>query len=158
MAIEIERKFLVEERNWDSMAEGTILRQGYFPSEGTTVVRVRVGGGKAFLTVKGPDTGKGRLEFEYPLPPGDAEEMLVHFCRKPIIEKTRYRIPHAGLTWEIDVFHSDNEGLVVAEVELSRPNQEVELPPWVGREVTGDPKYGNASLVGQPYRTWNNRS
>ena len=154
MGREIERKFLVEESDWESMGEGTVLRQGYFPTEGKTVVRVRLVGGKAFLTIKGPDTDRGRLEFEYPVPPGEAEEMLVQLCRRPIIEKTRYKIPHAGLTWEVDVFHSDNEGLVVAEVELSSPAQEVELPPWVGREVTGDPKYGNASLVGQPYRTW----
>jgi CYTH domain-containing protein len=154
MGVEIERKFLVEMRDWDSMGEGTVLRQGYFPTEGKTVIRVRVGGGEAFLTVKGPDRGRGRLEFEYPVPPVDAEEMLIQFCRKPIIEKTRYRIPHAGLTWEVDVFHSDNQGLVVAEVELSSPGQEIDLPPWVDREVTGDPKYSNASLVQRPFHTW----
>lgn len=154
MGIEIERKFLVRKTDWEALGEGTVFRQGYLPAGGETVVRVRLDGAKAFLTVKGPDTGGGRLEFEYPIPPVDAEEILVRLCRKPVIEKTRYRIPYKGALWEVDVFHSDNEGLVVAEVELDDPEEEVELPPWVTQEVTADPKYSNARLAEHPYRNW----
>jgi CYTH domain-containing protein len=118
------------------------------------VVRARIAGDAAFLTVKGPDGPEGRLEYEYTIPCADAEEIMVHLCEKPIIEKTRYRIKFGGLVWEVDVFHSDNEGLVLAEVELQSAGQEVPLPPWVTDEVTGNPKYSNASLVKNPYAKW----
>lgn len=157
MGTEIERKFLARKTDWEALGESTLLRQGYFLTGSDVVVRIRLGGGKAFLTVKGPESGGKRLEFEYSIPPADAEEMLIRLCRKPVIEKTRYRIPYKGRTWEVDVFHSDNEGLVLAEVELDSPHDKVELPPWVEAEVTGDPRYSNAKLAEEPYGTWHNR-
>ncbi len=154
MGTEIERKFLVAPRNWEDLADGIVIRQGYLPTRDNRVVRVRFAGTAAFLTLKGPDGPGGRLEYEYAIPGADAEEILIHLCEKPIIEKTRYPIEFGGLVWEVDVFHSDNEGLVVAEVELESVGQEVPLPPWVTHEVTGDQKYSNASLVKNPYVKW----
>ena len=154
MGVEIERKFLVEKRDWSLMDEGCPYRQGYFPTTGNLALRVRIAGDAAFLTVKGPNSPHGRTEFEYGIPVDDARQMLIEFCRKPIIEKTRYRIAFRGRTWEVDVFHGDNEGLVVAEVEIEHPDASVEIPPWVVREVTGDHRYNNTWLVGNPYCTW----
>ena len=116
-------------------------------------VRVRLAGERAFLTIKGRTNGASRTEFEYPIPAEDAPSLLA-LCETPLIEKTRHRIVHAGLTWEIDVFHEENEGLVVAEVELQSTDQRVDLPEWAGDEVTSDPRYVNANLVGHPYRVW----
>jgi adenylate cyclase len=158
MGLEIERKFLVEKRDWSSLAEGKICRQGYLSVLDSTVVRIRIIGDEAFLTVKGPDPGSGRREFEYEIPVKDATEMLVELCEKPVIEKARHRIPYAGHTWEVDVFHGDNEGLVLAEVEVDRTDEVVELPPWVSREVTGDHRYNNTWLVKHPFRTWERTS
>jgi CYTH domain-containing protein len=117
-------------------------------------VRVRIAGDAGFLTVKGRAVGASRAEYEYAIPREHAEEMLDQLCQRPLVEKTRYRIPWGGLTWEVDVFHGDNAGLVVAEVELEDEGQAIDLPPWVGREVTGDGRYANASLVARPYATW----
>jgi CYTH domain-containing protein len=158
MGREIERKFLVAPRDWENIADGIAIRQGYLPTADNRVVRARIAGDAAFLTIKGPDGTEGRLEYEYTIPPSDAEEILVLLCEKPIIEKTRYRIEFRGLVWEVDVFHSDNEGLVVAEVELQSADQQVPLPPWVTEEVTGNPKYSNASLVKNPYARWRGES
>lgn len=154
MGIEIERKFLVEKRDWSSLAEGKVCRQGYLSLRSGAVVRVRIIDDEAFLTVKGPDTGSGRREFEYGIPVEDATAMLVELCEKPVIEKTRHRISFAGHLWEVDVFHGDNEGLVLAEVELDRADEVVELPPWTSREVTGDHRFSNAWLVEHPFRKW----
>ena len=154
MGIEIERKFLVDKRDWSRMGEGCVYRQGYFPTADNVALRVRIAGDAAYLTVKGPKVGAGRTEFEYGIPVDDARQMLIELCRKPIIEKTRYRIDFGGRTWEVDVFHGDNEGLVVAEVEIERADAPVEIPPWVVREVTGDHRYNNTWLVGNPYCTW----
>jgi adenylate cyclase len=151
---EIERKFLLRDEAWRAGASGKPYRQGYLSTEPDRTVRVRVAGDLAFLTVKGRSQGASRAEYEYPLPRADAEEMLDHLCLRPLIEKTRYRVPYGGLVWEIDEFSGDNAGLVVAEVELEAEDQPVALPPWVGREVTGDPRYANASLVARPFASW----
>ncbi|MCP4689474.1 MAG: CYTH domain-containing protein [Desulfobacterales bacterium] len=154
MAKEIERKFLVEEMDWRGMGEETRMRQGYLPTSGRTVARVRVAGGGAFLTIKGETKGATRTEFEYPIPVTDADEMLETLCRRPVIEKTRYRIEHGGLVWEVDVFEGENQGLTVAEVELEDESQEIDPPPWITTEVTHDPRYFNSNLASHPFSQW----
>jgi CYTH domain-containing protein len=117
-------------------------------------VRVRTAGEKGFLTIKGISVGATRSEYEYEIPVSDANEMLDRLCERPLIEKIRYRVPHAGLVWEIDEFEGENRGLIIAEVELKDERQSVTLPGWVGREVTGDSRYFNANLVAKPFTTW----
>ena len=153
MGKEIERKFLVTGDAWRAGAAGKRSRQGYLSSAKERVVRVRSDGEKGYLTVKGPTPGASRDEFEYEVPLADAEAMLDSLCERPVVEKTRHRVPFAGLTWEIDVFAGENEGLIVAEVELEGETQKIELPPWVGREVTGDPRYFNSNLAKRPFRS-----
>lgn len=146
MGTEIERKFLVRGDGWKQLAPGVPYRQGYLNSDKERTVRVRLAGGKGFLTVKGPNRGAVRTEFEYPIPPEEAEAMLAELAERPIIEKIRYRIPFAGLLWEVDEFLGSLQGLVTAEVELEREDQPVELPDWIKVEVTGDPRYYNSNL------------
>lgn len=157
MAVEIERKFLVAGEAWRDGAEAVPYAQGYLSRGTGRTVRVRLAGTKGFLTVKGPVNGISRDEFEYSIPAEDALSML-RLCDGPIIEKRRYRITHAGHLWEVDEFRGDNEGLIVAEVELSSEADTPSLPPWVGREVTGDPRYYNSNLTVHPYREWKNGS
>lgn len=153
MGKEIERKFLVKGDGWRG-AEGTMYRQGYLSTVKERTVRVRVAGDAGYLTVKGLSEGATRTEFEYEIPLRDAEAMLDHLCERPLIEKRRHKIDYAGVTWEVDVFFGANEGLVLAEVELESEEQTVDCPPWVGQEVTDDPRYFNANLVQHPYREW----
>lgn len=153
MAKEIERKFLVQGDAWRNVAAPTFYRQGYLSAAKERIVRVRVAGDRGYLTVKGIAQGISRVEFEYEIPPEDAHAML-DLCRLPLIEKDRYRVPYRGLTWEIDEFHLENEGLVLAEVDLDDENRKIELPDWVGREVSGDPKYFNSNLIQYPYNRW----
>ncbi len=128
-------------------------RQGYLATDPDRTVRVRRAGDQAWLTIKGRTTGAARDEFEYAIPVADGEALL-DMCLPPLIEKTRHVLRFAGLDWEVDVFAGDNTGLIVAEVELTAEDTEVELPPWVGPEVTHDLRYQNANLVRRPYRTW----
>ncbi|HVW04386.1 MAG TPA: CYTH domain-containing protein [Vicinamibacterales bacterium] len=158
MATEIERKFLVTGPGWRAVgARGVPFRQGYLSTTADRVVRVRIEGDCAVLTIKGRTTGITRVEFEYPIPLADATTMIGTLCERPIVEKTRYRVLVNGVTWEIDEFHGDNDGLVVAEVELASADQPVTTPPWIGREVSNDPRYFNANLVSHPYREWRDR-
>lgn len=152
MALEIERKFLVRGDAWRT---GTAIFccQGYLNRDKNRTVRVRIASDQAFLTVKGPSNGPARPEFEYPVPLEDARQLL-ELCEKPLIEKRRHLIPHHGFTWEVDEFLGANRGLVVAEIELSSPDQVFARPTWVGEEVTGDPRYANSSLSAHPYTTW----
>lgn len=154
MGNEIERKFLVNSYEWRDGNKPVPTCQGYLISANDCTVRVRVMGEQAFLTVKGKSEGLTRLEYEYEIPVADAKEILVHLCMQPYIEKNRYKISYAGMTWEIDEFLKDNEGLIVAEVELESEEQEVELPPWIGEEVSHDPRYSNANLGKNPYSQW----
>lgn len=154
MGTEIERKFLVVGDAWRQGAIGVLYRQGYLCTTPERTVRVRVAGDKGYLTVKGSRTGVSRLEFEYPIPLEDAQAMLDALCVRPLIEKTRYRIDHGGLVWEVDEFAGENAGLVIAEVELEREDQEVSLPAWVGKEVSADDRYANSSLAERPFSTW----
>ena len=154
MAKEIERKFLLAGEGWRALAQGTRYRQGYLSTAKECTVRVRTIGGSGFLTIKGISVGATRNEYEYEIPAADADEMLDDLCTKPIIEKDRYKIPLGGVTWEVDEFLGDNEGLIVAEVELQSEEQTFPKPDWIGEEVTGDPKYFNANLVARPFSTW----
>jgi adenylate cyclase len=158
VAIEIERKFLVKGEAWKKLGEGVLYLQGYLNSDKNRTVRVRIAGEKAYLTIKGCSINASRAEFEYEIPFEEASEMLKTLCELPLIEKHRYKIKHHGLVWEVDVFHGENEGLVVAEVELQNENQEILIPDWIGREVTTDKRYFNSSLIKNPYIKWEDRS
>ncbi len=154
MGREIERKFLVVGGAWRDLAEGVLYRQGYLNSAKERTVRVRTAGNRAFLTVKGITTGAARMEYEYEIPFADGEELLRELAEKPLIEKKRYTIPLQGLVWEVDEFLGENLGLIVAEVELAEEGQTIDAPAWVGREVTGDPRYFNSHLVAYPFSAW----
>jgi len=154
MGKEIERKFLVTGDAWRSLGPGTLMQQGYLSTDLERVVRVRLEGDDASLTIKGRAVGATRGEWEYPIPKQDAEEMLAQLCQRPLIEKTRYRIMHEGMLWEVDEFLGDNEGLVVAEIELISEDQPFAKPGWIGDEVTGDARYYNANLLMRPYSAW----
>ena len=154
MGLEIERKFLVIGTAWQTLAAGALTRQGYLSSAAERTVRVRIAGDQGFLTVKGKSRGLSRAEFEYAIPVEDAAAMLDGLCEKPLIEKTRYLVPFGAHTWEVDEFHGANAGLVVAEVELASADDEPALPPWIGREVSLDPRYFNTNLVKRPFTTW----
>ncbi|MBD2387051.1 CYTH domain-containing protein [Cylindrospermum sp. FACHB-282] len=154
MAKEIERKFLVKDDSWRNLAEGKVYCQGYIPTQKGATVRVRIVGNQAYLTIKGPSVKYSRSEFEYPIPIADAEEMLDTLCSRPLIEKIRYRVEYGGLIWEIDEFDGVNKGLIIAEVELSDEQQQIELPIWIGEEVSDDPKYFNSNLVKHPFSQW----
>jgi adenylate cyclase len=154
MAKEIERKFLVHPRKWSDLGPGLVIRQGYLCASKQSSVRVRTYGDKAFVTIKGPTSDTTRDEYEYEIPINDANEMLANLCEQPPIEKTRYRIVFKGHTWEVDEFTGENRGLTVAEVELKNAKEQVELPDWIDREVTGDPRYYNSNLSTKPFSTW----
>jgi adenylate cyclase len=154
MAKEIERKFLVHPRKWSDLGAGLPIRQGYLCATKKSSVRVRTYGDRAYLTIKGHTTEITRDEYEYEIPLNDANEILDNLCEHPPIEKTRYRIVYKGHTWEVDEFGAANHGLTVAEVELKDPKEEVELPDWIDREVSDDPRYFNSSLSSKPFSTW----
>ena len=154
MAKEIERKFLVVGDEWKRGVTGVSYRQGYLSTVKERTVRVRTVGDKGFLTIKGVTVGVTRSEFEYSIPTADANALLNDLCEKPLIEKTRFKVQHAGLTWEIDEFFGENQGLVVAEVELKDEHQAIERPSWVGAEVSGDPRYFNSNLIKTPFSQW----
>lgn len=153
MALEIERKFLVKEGTWRNK-KGTKYRQGYLNSAKERSVRVRIIDDNGYLTVKGISRGAVRVEYEYEIPGAEAEAMLYDLCEKPLIEKMRTKIEFKGLVWEVDEFFGENQGLLVAEVELESEDQSFVKPEWVGEEVTGDPKYFNANLIHHPYSKW----
>lgn len=155
MPIEIERKFLVKSDSWRAQAgEGVRLIQGYLSADPRLTVRVRIQGDAAWLTLKGGAQGISRLEFEYPIPLADAEEMLGALAVFPPIDKTRYRLHHEGHCWEIDVFAGANAGLVIAELELKSPDEPFARPDWLGEEISDDPRYLNVNLARQPYQSW----
>ena len=154
MATEIERKYLLANADWRSGAVGVPYRQGYLSTVKERTVRVRTVGEKAFLTIKGVSVGVTRSEYEYEIPVDEANAMLDELCERPLIEKNRHTIVHQGLTWEVDEFFGENAGLIVAEVELEGEDQAIMLPPWVGVEVSGDPRYFNSNLIKNPYLRW----
>jgi adenylate cyclase len=152
MGIEIERKFLVVGDDWRA-APGQPFAQGYLNRDKARTVRVRIVEQQAWLTIKGASVGATRAEFEYPIPLADARQLLA-LCDGPLVRKTRRVVEHAGARWEIDEFEGDNAGLVVAEIELPSEDAAFEAPPWLGAEVTHDPRYFNSSLAVAPWRTW----
>ncbi len=149
---EIERKFLVASDAWRKGAKGELLCQGYLSRDPERTVRVRLAGKRAWLTIKG--AGKlSRAEYEYAIPVADARQLLL-LCEPALIEKQRYRVRYQGYLFEVDEFLGDNAGLVIAEVELRREDEEPPRPPWLGAEVTQEARYTNASLSRRPYAKW----
>ncbi len=159
MGQEIERKFLVTDDAWRS-GNRTTIRQGYLSREKARTVRVRTKADgttstvHAYFTIKGATAGAVRAEYEYEIPVADADELLEQLCLRPLIEKHRYTLNHEGMTWEVDEFFGENQGLVVAEIELEEADQTFTSPPWLGKEVTDDPRYFNAALSQHPYTQW----
>jgi len=153
MPDEIERKFLVIGDAWRVGSKGLRYVQGYLSRDPERIVRVRMAGEKAFLTIKGISQGISRKEFEYALPPADVEALL-ELCAGPLIEKTRTRVEYHGKRWEVDEFAGDNFGLVVAEIELLSKDEPFDLPPWAGRDVSDDRRYYNSCLSERPFKTW----
>lgn len=154
MGKEIERKYLVDLAAWKPRDKGTHYKQGYLNAQKERVVRVRIEGDRAKLTIKGPNKGVTRSEFEYPIPVDDAAILLDSLCEQPLIDKHRHKEVHGGKTWEIDVFHGDNDGLVVAEIELASEDEKIELPAWIVKEVSSDARYYNSNLLKAPFKTW----
>ncbi len=152
MSTEIERKFLVNGIEW-KQGDGVYYCQGYLNPNKERTVRVRIAGDKAFLTIKGITKGISRAEFEYEIPVSDADQLL-KICEGPLIKKKRYIVIYKGYKWEVDEFSGENEGLVVAEVELENEGQLFERPGWVGMEVSDDPRFFNSSLAANPYSKW----
>ncbi|TGK22036.1 CYTH domain-containing protein [Leptospira stimsonii] len=153
--MEIERKFLVTNLDFKKNTVPSIISQGYLNSDKNRTVRVRINSNKAFITIKSKTVGISREEFEYEIPITDAEEMINSICEKPIIKKFRYLINFQGSIWEVDEFLEENEGLIVAEIELKSENEAFNKPDWVGKEVSDDPKYFNSNLIKTPFRHWN---
>jgi adenylate cyclase len=153
MNIEIERKFLLLNNLWKSEAVGVHYKQAYLNEKGDNTIRVRIEGNQAKLTIKSKATNISRMEFEYDIPMEDAEKLFL-IAKTPAVEKYRYKIEYAGNIWEVDEFLGDNEGLVIAEIELESENQTFQKPSWIGMEVSGDKRYTNANLARNPYKNW----
>jgi len=146
MGMEIEHKFLVEDDSYRTEScDQCEIKQGFLSRDPERTVRVRLLDDKAFITIKGKGAGAAHPEFEYEIPMNDALQMLA-LCRPPIIEKTRYIVMHNGNRWEVDEFHGDLEGLVLAELEVPSEDFSFSRPSFVGKEVTGDPRYYNSQL------------
>lgn len=160
MSIEIERKFLLKNDNWrDHVAEDQHITQGYIKAQEATVrIRCYRDDNTAVITVKGKREGISRLEYEYPIPYADALEMQQRLCQKRLVEKTRHIIYHDGMKWELDEFHGDNDGLFIAELELTNENQQYTLPTWVGKDVSYMTKYRNSRLCVFPYKDWKKKN
>lgn len=153
MGIEIERKFLLKGDAWRDLGKAVHYAQGYLVAEPERTVRIRIAGEKAFIAVKGPTDGVSRKEFEYEIPTEDAAEML-KLSPFPVIEKFRTKILWEGKIWEVDEFKGDNEGLIMAEIELFSADETFAVPPWIGEEVSGDLRYYNSYLSRNPYKNW----
>lgn len=155
MALEIEHKFLLANDDWRQLVTHSVVyRQGYMSSLSTCSIRVRISDDQAWLNIKSATIGNSRHEYEYEIPVIDADEMLNALCQKPLIEKIRHFVKIEELIWEIDEFKGENEGLILAEIELSSLNQFFARPAWLGREVTDDLRYYNNNLAKQPYSLW----
>ena len=154
MGIEIERKFLVVNDDYKLNAKSAVFYQGYLSSTKEATVRVRIGGDQGFITVKGKSKGITRAEFEYPIPVDDAKTILDTMCGKSIIHKRRYITVYDGFTWEVDEFYDANQGLVIAEIELTSEEQPFAKPHWLGKEVSNDIRYYNSNLIKHPFKEW----
>ena len=155
MAREIERRFLVRDVRILDGCRGEHIIQGYLAKEiGSISTRVRIRGERAYLTLKSPKQGFSRDEFEYPIPVGDARQMIAQHCAGRVVRKTRYLVDHAHHVFEVDVFQGQHAGLVVAEVELSSVDEAFEVPDWIGVEATHAPRYYNLALASRPFSQW----
>jgi len=154
MPQEIERKFLVKNKAFRNLGDPLHIHQGFLSTDKDRVVRIRIQGNEAFITIKGITKGISRAEYEYSIPLADADYRLNNLCLRPTMEKYRYKIDFEGYTWEVDEFFGDNEGLVIAEIELKHAGQEFPRPDWIGKEVSNDPRYYNINLVRNPYKKW----
>ncbi len=154
MPKEIERKFLLKDKTFLKGLKPSHILQGFISTAKDHVVRVRIHDKQAFLAIKGSGSGITRSEFEYPIPPEDARELLNTFCQESLIEKHRYLVDHQNHQWEVDEFLEENEGLFIAEIELGSEDEEFSKPAWLGEEVTGDERYYNSFLADNPYREW----
>jgi CYTH domain-containing protein len=147
MPTEIERKFLVASDDWKKLVTHSVrIRDGLVAASYGHKVRVRIAGHKATITVKGNRTGLVRPEIEYEIPISDAEEMMRTVCDDRHLEKDRHYVPYAGFVWEIDVYDGLLRGVVIAEIELDKEDRKLELPDWVGKEVTNDPRYRKINM------------
>ncbi|HSN50262.1 MAG TPA: CYTH domain-containing protein [Bacteroidales bacterium] len=155
MNIETEHKYLVRKDLWYAIRKpaGVPILQGYILADPAKTVRVRIYGDLAFLTIKGPSVEASREEYEYPIPMEDARSLLKKFS-EDLIDKVRYRFEFQGRTWEVDEFFGENEGLIIAEIELQSREEEYGKPAWLGEEVTGDPRYYNSYLASNPFSKW----
>lgn len=156
MAQEIERKFSVTSDAYKSFAsKTTTIKQGYLSSVHERTVRVRIKGHKAFITIKGisNESGTSRYEWEKEIATEDAKELL-KLCEPGVIDKVRYEVKNGSFTFEVDEFFGENEGLVVAEIELNDENDQFEKPEWLGKELTGDARYYNSMLSKNPFKFW----
>lgn len=155
MGLEIERKFLLRSEAWRAQARSRVLmRQGYLSSGGRCSIRARIAGEQAWLNMKAKRSGMTRLEYEYPIPVGEANEILDELCDGPLVEKYRHEVAIGAHVWEIDEFLGDNAGLVVAEIELASESETFERPDWLSDEVTSDERYYNFNLAKHPFKLW----
>lgn len=155
MALEIERKFLVINDKWkDSVVSQSVIKQGYLATTERASVRVRVDGDQANINIKGSTKGIRRREYEYPIPLEEAQALLDHLVTGAAIDKVRYKVRCGNHIWDLDLFHGANQGLVVAEVELSHEDEDFVMPDWAGDEVSLDTRYYNATLVQHPFCDW----
>lgn len=155
MLQEIERKFRIQDPSFLNGMSGTQIAQGYLSADSGRAVRIRIRGDRGFITVKGKSNASGttRFEWEKEIDSNEAQALL-DLCIPTIISKTRYEVEHDSNTWEIDVFHGANEGLRIAEIELTDEHQEFSKPDWLGEEITGDPRYYNSYISQNPFSTW----
>ncbi|MBI2969948.1 MAG: CYTH domain-containing protein [Gammaproteobacteria bacterium] len=155
MGTEIERKFLLRDDTWRAAVQrSTHMIQGYLANTERGSIRVRISGDRASLNIKSMTLGVTRAEFDYAVPLDEARILLQQLCMRPLIEKTRHFVLHDDAVWEIDEFEGENRGLIVAELELRDSAQNFSRPPWLGREVSDDPRYYNVCLVEKPFSTW----
>lgn len=155
MGVEIERKYLVKQDQWEDLEKprGEMYRQGYLLTDPQKTIRVRQTSDKGFLTIKGLSVGATRAEYEYEIPFGEAKELLDQFAVAEL-SKIRYKIVFDNYLWEVDEFLAENNGLIVAEIELSSEDENFSIPEWIGEEVTGEEKYYNSNLVTEPFKDW----
>ncbi|WP_456413007.1 CYTH domain-containing protein [Thiolapillus sp.] len=155
MGVEIERKFLLSSDAWrDEVEKSLEMRQGYLSHDAQSSVRVRICNDQADINIKSTRDGIYRLEYEYPIPMADARELLNKVAHRPLVEKTRHILHVADHCWEVDEFHGENSGLVVAEIELASVEEVFQRPAWLGREISTDARYYNSNLSKLPYCYW----
>ena len=156
MPKEIERKFLLHADKWQQLSKpsGQHYRQGYLLTDPQKTIRVRATDTHGYITIKGPNTGATRDEYEYEIPVQEANELLDKFAVSEL-SKVRYKIPFHGHIWEVDEFLGNNAGLMVAEIELASEDEQFDVPEWIAREVTGDERYYNSNLTLRPFKDWN---